>query len=441
MKLTILGGGGFRVPLVYEAVCAPRSGLTIDEVALYDVDPGRLATIAAVIAGLDLPAAPELTLHTDLDTAVSGSGFVFCAVRVGGTDGRTVDERAAMRHGLLGQETVGPGGLAYALRTLPEMLRIAERIRVMAPEAWTINFTNPAGIVTEAMSAVLGNRVVGICDTPIGLLRRAALALSAEPSRIGFDYVGLNHLGWLRSLTVGGTERLGALLHDDDALAGIEEARVLGFDWIRALGVLPNEYLYYYYFQREATASIAAAGQTRGEFIRNQQTEFYAGGTSDALRRWRDALHARESTYMAEARRDSDARLESDVTGGGYQQVAVDLMTAIATGRPATMILNVANSGTIPELPDDAVIEVGCTVDSNGAHPRTVAPVQPEFLGLMLQVKSVEQLIIAAVREHSFALAWKAFALHPLVDSAAEARMLLERYMKELPGVAAALDA
>src|SRR5690606_13760243 len=242
----------------------------IDELALYDVSESRLATIRAILDRMAQTRAhaPRIVATTDLTTALVGADFIFSAVRIGGTAGRILDERTALDLGVLGQETVGPGGLAYALRTVPFMTRLAEQIRLHAPEAWVINFTNPAGIVTEAMRRVLGDRVVGICDTPIGLMRRAVHATtgSASGTELTFDYVGLNHLGWLRSVSAGGEDLLPGLLAQDDKLRTIEEARLMGFDWVRALGALPNEYLYYYYFTREATLRIREAAATRGEF-------------------------------------------------------------------------------------------------------------------------------------------------------------------------------
>src|ERR1035437_4695615 len=186
MKLTILGGGGFRVPQVFEAIAADDAAVRIDELVLYDTDALRLGAIRAVVAQLEqkFPHAPRITATTDLDAALTGADFIFCAIRVGGALGRTSDERIALGLGVLGQETTGPGGLAYAIRTLPVMLKIAERARMLAPHAWFINFTNPAGIVTEGLRSVLGDRVVGICDTPIGLMRRAGAAGGgASPTR------------------------------------------------------------------------------------------------------------------------------------------------------------------------------------------------------------------------------------------------------------------
>ena len=447
MKLTVLGGGGFRVPQVFEAIAADDAAVRIDELVLYDTDPSRLGAIRAVVAQLapGFSHPPRVTATTDLDEAVTRADFVFCAIRVEGAVGRTFDERIALGLGVLGQETTGPGGLAYALRTLPVMLRIAERVKVLAPEAWFINFTNPAGIVTEGLRRVLGDRVVGICDTPIGLMRRAALAITGSSTVHTFDYVGLNHLGWLRSLDVDGRDRLPDLLADTSLLSGIEEARLMGLDWVQALGALPNEYLYYYYYTREAVQRINASEATRGEFLVRQQADFYQRAGAEpahALALWESTKHERESTYMAEARPKGQegAREESDLEDGGYQQVALNLMAALATGLPSTMILNVRNGDTVPGLPPEAVIEVPCTADGTGIHPHRIAPVGGHMLGLMQSVKAVEQLTIEAAVNRSATLAWKAISLHPLVDSVAVGRDLLERYRQQIPGVGAALD-
>jgi 6-phospho-beta-glucosidase len=441
VKLTIIGGGGFRVPQVFEAISADHAPVRIDELSLYDVSESRLQTIGAILSRLAKLRAhvPTITLTTDLEEALRGTDFVFSAVRIGGTRGRILDERTALDLGVLGQETVGPGGLAYALRTVPFMTRLAETIRKVAPEAWVINFTNPAGIVTEAMQRVLGDRVVGICDTPIGLIRRAATAVGGAPDHIGFDYVGLNHLGWLRSMTADGQDLLPRLLESDQALQSIEEARLMGFDWVRAIGALPNEYLYYYYFTREATARIRSAPSTRGEFLDRQQAAFYGTPGEDPLATWLTARRERESSYMSESRAANEERHESDVDGGGYHQVALDLMAALATGRSATMILNVRNNALVPQLPADAVVEVGCVVDADGVHPWPIAPVTGEMLGLIAQVKSAERLIISAVQEQSREQAWRAFAAHPLVDSVGVAHSLLDRYSQAFTEIGALL--
>ena len=181
MKLVIVGGGGFRVPQIVEVLAQARAGagshahLVVDELCLYDVSARRLSAMRAILTDLAFPHAPAVTTTTELREAVRGADFVFSAIRVGGTGGRIVDERVALDQGVLGQETVGPGGYAYAFRTIPVAVDLARVVRDLAPEAWVINFTNPAGIITQAMRTVLGRRVVGICDTPIGLVRCACI--------------------------------------------------------------------------------------------------------------------------------------------------------------------------------------------------------------------------------------------------------------------------
>ncbi len=444
MRLAVLGGGGFRVPLVYGALLRDSAKPRVEEVILYDVSADRLEAIRHVLRGLaaghDDP--PEVRITTDLDTALRDAAFVFSAIRVGGLAGRVADERVALELGLLGQETTGPGGIAYGLRTVPVATRVAERVAAVAPGAWVINFTNPAGMITEAMRRVLGDRVIGICDSPVGLIRRAATALGLDPARVSPDYVGLNHLGWLRGLTHQGRDVLPGLLADDVALRQVEEARVFGADWVRTLGAIPNEYLYYYYFTRESIAAIS--GQSRGEALLGQQERFYAAVRSrpdDALAAWREAREQRDATYLAEARDVTGAgeRDTADLAAGGYEGIALALMAAIARGEPTTMILNVRNGSAVAGLPAEAVVEIPCAVDGAGVRPLATRPLPGRFLGLIQQVKAVEQTAIEAALSGSARLAVEAFALHPLVDSVSTARKLLDGYRARVPELAAVL--
>lgn len=438
MKLAVLGGGGFRVPLVYGALLGDHSPERVTEVVLHDVDPVRLHAIEQVLRQQALGSgdAPTVRAVTDLDEALTGASFVFSAIRVAGLEGRTIDERVALDLGVLGQETTGPGGLAYALRTVPVALEIAARTRAVAPDAWFINFTNPAGIVTEAMQQVLGDRVIGICDSPIALARRAARALGIPPEATEVDYVGLNHLGWLRAIRHEGRDVLPDLLADAQLLESFEEGRLFGADWLQTLGAIPNEYLYYYYFTREALAGITRAPQTRGEFLRQQQQAFYetvAAHPEQALAQWRQVREERDATYMKEARAADESRDAADIQGGGYEGVALAIMGAISRDQPASMILNVRNGDTVPGLPADAVVEVPCTVDGRGPRPDPIAPAEGHMLGLMQQVKAVERLVISAVHTRSQRTAIEAFALHPLVDSVTTARALFEGYRRRTP--------
>ena len=443
MRATILGGGGFRVPLICRELAV--SGLPVDEVVLYDVVPERLGVISAVLA----PGGPRLRTTTELDTALRGADVIFAALRVGGLDGRVADERSALDAGVIGQETVGAGGLSYAARAVPVVDAIARRVAELAPRAWVISMTNPAGVVTEVMAATLGSRVVGVCDSPTGLVRRACAAagvdpggrLAQMPAGVEVDYLGLNHLGWLRGLRVNGTDRLPGLLADPDAVKRTEEGRLFGADLLQALGAIPNEYLYWYYAGREALRDVQAAGRTRGEHVRARQQAFYAAaaaalsggaGPADAAKRWQAANDERNRSYFAELRTGGNAgqRDEADVAAGGYESVAIALASALCGGPAARLILNVRNRGTVPALPPDMVIEVPCRVDADGAVPLPVSAPSGHQLGLMSVVRASERdiadaaLMGADARERAGALALRAFASHPLVGSLDAARAL-----------------
>ena len=278
MRLTIVGGGGFRVPLVYGALLTDHASPRIDEVRLYDVDAGRLAAVAHVLAqmaeGVEDP--PRVQVVHDLDAALDGTDFVFSAVRVGGLQGRTRDEHVALDLGVIGQETTGPGGIAYGLRTVPVAVDLAERIGRRARTRGSSTSPTPPAWSPRPCSAC-SPTVSSASATPRSRWRdgRPRRSGSTRPRRT-LDYVGLNHLGWLRRLVHGGVDVLPRLLADERALGALEEVRLFGAEWVKTLGAIPNEYLYYFYFNREAVASVRAEPATRGDFLLEQQSAFYA---------------------------------------------------------------------------------------------------------------------------------------------------------------------
>ncbi|MFC4496952.1 6-phospho-beta-glucosidase [Streptomyces ovatisporus] len=455
MRLTVLGGGGFRVPLVHRALLEDTGDPAgrVTELVLHDTGQARLDAVQAVLAhqseqhaarrdgsGRRPDGSPPLAVRatTDLDEALRGADFVFSAIRVGGLEGRTRDERIPLAEGVLGQETVGAGGVLYGLRTLPVAVRIAERVAEVAPDAWIVNFTNPAGMVTEAMNRTfrqrgLGEKVIGICDSPVGLCRRTARAAGVDPDRADYDYVGLNHLGWLRRVVVDGRDRLPGLLADGDRSTSFEEGRLFGAEWLRTLGAVPNEYLHYYYFNREAVAAMRDAEATRGEFLRQQQARFYevsrrSASPAEAYAAWESTRREREETYMAESREATGGwqRDSCDLEGGGYDRVALALMRAISRNERTKLILNVPSRGAVPGMDEDAVVEVPCLVDAGGARPLSAGAVAPDQLGLMLSVKAVERSAIEAAADGSRRAAVRALALHPLVDSVRVAERILD---------------
>ncbi|WP_458111565.1 6-phospho-beta-glucosidase [Arthrobacter sp. R1-13] len=465
MRLMIAGGGGFRVPLVYRALASgPFSGL-VRELVLYDVDPARLEAMGAVLRAMADESAssasgsrPTIRTTTSITQALNGTDMVFAAVRPGGTAGRVTDERVALELGLLGQETTGAGGISYALRSIPAMLELAEAMRQLAPEAWLINFTNPAGMVTEALRPILGSRVIGICDSASGLVRRAAEAAGAtlpEGKLDGVGYYGLNHLGWLYRLESGGHDLLPELLSDAQALAGFEEGRLFPQQFLAQLGCLPNEYLFYYYDTAKAVEAMRAAEGTRGESIHSQQQDLYpqlavAGPAAYSL--WESARRSREEGYLAEARPAGEGRHAEDLHGGGYERVALSVMRALAGAGNAELILNTANAArgkagagsgangstaipAIPGLPTDAVVEVPCVVSPEGALPLLQSHPNDSQLSLMLRIKQVERLTIRAATMGDRDAAIAAFAGHPLIASDSLASELLNGYEKAFPAL------
>jgi 6-phospho-beta-glucosidase len=441
MKLCIVGGGGFRVPLVYGALLEKAERLRLEEVVLHDIDPDRLARIGAVLEGLAEERGARLPFRTttDLDDAVEGAEFVFCAIRAGQLEGRVVDESVPLGIGVLGQETTGPGGICFALRTIPPMLALAETMAARAPEAWMINFTNPAGMVTEAVQQVLGERAVGVCDSPSGLCRRVARALDREPGELAFDYFGLNHLGWLKGVRDRGGELLPQLLADDARLAGFEEGRLFGGEWLRSLAMIPNEYLYFFYYSSDTVEAIRERPASRGAFLLEQQRAFYAQdgqGPRDALAAWRATRHDRERTYMAEARSAAGDAGEHEIeASAGYEAEALAVLEAMVLDARAVLILNTANRSAVPGLDDRAVVEVPCVVGRAGPRPLAVGPVPAHAGALVAQMKDVERTTIEAALTGSRELAIRALALHPLVPSVSTARAIFEGYRERLPAL------
>jgi 6-phospho-beta-glucosidase len=440
VKVAVLGGGGFRVPLVYGALLARAERLGLGEVSLYDVDGARLARIGPVLEGLEgeLHARLPFRPTTDLDEAVDGADFVFCAIRVGQLEGRVVDERVPLDEGVIGQETTGPGGICFALRTVPVMLRLAEVVAERAPHAWFVNFTNPAGLVTEATQDVLGARALGICDSPTALCRRVAHALGREADELWFDYFGLNHLGWLRGVYDGDRDLLPDLLADDERLQTFEEGQLFGGEWLRSLGMIPNEYLYFFYFAADTVGALRSGLQSRAEFLLRQQSAFYAGnGASpqDALDAWRATRRERDETYFAEARAAAGLSQPEDdwEDVGGYEGEAMAVVEAIAQNQRRVLIVDTANRSSLPFLDEEAVVEVPCLVGRSGAVPTAVGDVPGHARALIQAVKEVERTTIRAAREGSRELAVQALALHPLVPSVNVARRIFDAYADRQP--------
>ena len=449
MKMTLLGSG-VRAPFVLRGLTRRQDELELDEVVLHDVDPERLELMSALGGHLCAGWGARFSVRGEPDprAAIEGSRFVFSAIRPGKEAARAVDEEVPLKHGVLGQETTGPGGFAMALRTIPAMLGYARTIEEVAPDALLVNFTNPVGIVMQALQDHASVRAVGICDGPVSMRRSVAGFLGVPEERVHADYAGLNHCGWIHRVRVEGRDRL------PEILARYEELQEADGEWrlfdpglVRALGMLPMEYLYFYYYRDEAVAHIRGSGGSRGRQLQalndalwpELRTHVDTGDLDAAERAWERAMNERDATYFARERgevipdEEDEAADEEGVFGGeGYEGVATAVMTAAVRRRPTTMILNVPNRGAIPGLADDDVVEVTCLADEHGAHPLAQGALPEAALSLLRQVKLYERLTVRAAVENSRDAALAALLAHPLVGSYPAATAILDGYVEEL---------
>ncbi len=425
MKIAVIGGAGVRTPLLVQGLT--NSDLPIAEIALYDSDRGRLPIIGGVAAAMS--AGARVTIAASVAECVAGAAFVFTSIRVGGLERRIRDERTAQRHGIAGQETVGPAGFAMAARTIPPMVEYAREISRAAPAAWIVNFTNPVGMVTEAMRTET-SRVIGICDTPTELFEETALALGLRSERCYFDYFGLNHLGWLREVYSGGVPQLGRLWQEPERLRSVYRVPLFDPGLLRDLRLLPTEYVYYYDQPQRAFENVQRAGQTRGEAIAGLTRDLFArlsNAGTDQVAVYNAYLAARSAGYM-QIEAGSAPRAATAAAGlSGYDKIALSVVRAIHFNANTIVPLSVANRGNIPDLLDGDVVEVPCLVNANGALPMHVGPVPDRVRPLLTQVKEYERRTVAAALARSPEGARDALAANPLVpDRAAAERLVAE---------------
>jgi 6-phospho-beta-glucosidase len=424
MKIAVIGGGGVRTPLLVNGLA--QSDLPIDEIALFDIDGARLA----VIASLARTFAASVRPYDDVRACVSGASFVFHSIRVGGVAARARDEAVAAAHDTVGQETVGAGGFAMAMRTIPPAIDYARLIADECPRAWIINFTNPVSIVTQAMTMMSEARVIGICDTPGELFEDVAHLLGLDSSRCSFDYFGLNHLGWLREVHCDGEAQLPRLWHDPALIAKVYRAPLFDPAFLQALHLLPTEYLFYYYRPQAAIENVRKAGQTRGAAIVQLNEQLFRDLAVAGVERplvYEQYLRSRSASYMqidAGAAAPLIAPPSAALTG--YDRIALAVVRAIHFNTNAVIPLNVWNHGTLPELADYDIVEVPCVVSVNGAQPLHVRRVPDRARDLIVRVKEYERLAIDAALTQSPETAVRALAANPLVGETSLARTLVE---------------
>jgi 6-phospho-beta-glucosidase len=453
VKLAILGGGGVRMPAFVRAVLTTRPD-AFGQISLFEPDPVRRDTICALAAeiGNILGHPGVIQVTGDAIEAFTGADYVFSAIRVGGDRGRVIDEQVALRRGIVGQETTGPGGCAMALRTIPVVLSYTELLSRCAPDAVLINFTNPAGLITQAVSAQGKVRAVGVCDTPGGTVARLGQFLGAASYSLAGSYAGLNHLGWICSFRADGTERIGELLDRFEELQRFDH-RFAGFDpaMVRRVGGIPTEYVYYFYDPRRYVDGVARAGASRGQDVLRLNTELleaitaaFAGGDARAAWSAYDTLMGvRRDTYMrtdtegdngqgeARARRAAAGAVAIDSASiGGYEGLALRVIDGLAGRKDAEVIVNIPGGAGLG-LDAGDVVETPARVDTSGLTPLTVPELPLSARALVEQVKVYERGTVEAAMTGDAELASVALAQHPLVPGITAARELIGEYRAE----------
>ncbi len=439
MKLTILGAAGVRTPLIVQEIITRQDALGITELWLMDVDAGRLELIGAITMLLESNPAVKFRIHrtTNAEDALRGADYVITTFRVGGIDSRVIDERTAVELGYIGQETTGAGGFAMGLRSIPVLLAYVEQMKTLCPHAWLINFANPSGMMAEAVAKKGGwQRCVGICDGPSGMITTIAETLQVDEKQLQAEYFGLNHLGWIRSVKLGGQELIGQILA---YLAQAEQ--VPGYDvhpqMAVSLGMLPNYYLKYYYQSREEYALQNAARELRGEEVARMNHAFFAQVREARQKEDAEGLQQVYNRYLLDRGRahwgGEEAELKVDEhtvrdAELGYARLALNLIEALVGGEPRTLIVNIPNRGCVSGMQDDDVVEIAAHVSRDRVEGIPVGEIPIHCLGLMQTVKAYEQQTIEAAVEGSRAKAIHALTIHPLVADYQGAAALVDAY-------------
>jgi len=411
LKICVIGGGSVYTPELISGFIKYKEELPIRVITLMDINEERLQIVGGLaqrmVKAADMEVRVELT--TNRQEAIADADYVITQIRVGGIVARALDEKIPLSFGIVGQETVGPGGFANALRTIPVMLEIAEDAERFAPNSVLINFTNPSGMVTEALLRYTKVKAIGLYNVPITMKYMIADWLKVDPGKIFLDYVGLNHLSWVRSVYVD---------HEDFSqkalLVAIERAEGGEFPFsselIKISRLIPSYYLRYYYHHDEVLTEIQKTGKTRAEVVAEIDAELLRLYSDPSLTEPPSLLNRRG--------------------GAHYSTAAVTLISAMHNNKGEVQILNVQNLRAIPELPRGAVVEVPCVVKRSSVMPLPQKPLPPEIRGLIQAVKAYEELTIKAAVEGDEKSALQALLAHPFVTTFSQAKALWQAIKK-----------
>jgi 6-phospho-beta-glucosidase len=413
-RVAVIGAGSSYTPELIEGLISHARTFELSQLAFSDVDHERGAIIAAfakrMFEAAKLPV--EVLFTGEAREAIAGAEFVLAQVRVGKMAARVLDERIPMKYGLLGQETTGLGGMVCAFRTIPVIMEIARAIEELAPEAWLINFSNPSGLVAEAVSNATGAKIIGLCNVPLKLIKGAKELLGE--SGFDFDFVGLNHLCWLTGAYINGEEQLSKILDKPLELSGLANIPDMPYpmEQLRSMGAIPCGYLNYYCFHEEMVKKTIQAEKTRGEICLDLEKELFE--------MYKDISVCAKPAALSKR------------GGELYSEAAVSLMDSIANDTKDIHVVNVQNQGTLPFLDPTDVSECKCLVDSNGPHPLPQNRLPNEsIIGLVQIVKAYEKLVCKAALTGSYEMALAAINTNPLTLGKANAKLAMDEMLRK----------
>ncbi len=446
MKMTVIGGGGVRSMFLARSIASRAYSLGISELVFMDNDEIKLNIFGKMARKISSLIAPELqfSLTTDIFEAVKDADYVITTIRVGGDSMRVKDERIALSLGVLGQETTGAAGFSFAMRSIPVLLSYCEIIKKFAkPDVKMFNFTNPAGLVSQALSDKGYDFTYGICDAPSGMLHSFADLLGVSADRVYGDIYGLNHLSFFNKITLDGEDVIDSIINNDKAY-NETDMRYFSKDMLVQRRFVPNEYLYYFFSREKAVANILTAEKTRGEQIEEVNKQMIEelslvdidNEFDKALEIFEKYYGIRENSYMASetgVRRHKQWKFDPFAADdGGYAGVALRFIDIVNSGKDGEMIFCTKNKGAIPGLFDDDIVEITCTVSKDSVIPKkfTMLDVDSYAIELIKRMKMYEREAAAAILSKDKKRAVEALALHPLVESYSIASELMEKYIE-----------
>jgi 6-phospho-beta-glucosidase len=429
IKIATIGGGSSYTPELIEGFILRKDQLPIKEIWLVDIEEGKekleivgnLAKRMVENAGLDW----EIHLTLDRRAALENADFVTTQFRVGLLDARIKDERIPLSHGILGQETNGAGGIFKAFRTIPVILDIVKDMKELCPNAWLVNFTNPSGMVTEAVLKY-GNfeKVVGLCNVPIGHNIRESSLIGKNPDELYFQYAGLNHHHWHKIYDKDGTDLTPIVM---EKMFSMKESELENIHFepffeeqIKDLGMLPCGYHRYYYLTDDMLKEELKEfekNQTRAETVKKLEEELFELYKNPDLKVKPEQLSKRG--------------------GAHYSDAACELICSIFNDKRTDMVVSTRNNGALADLPYDCVVEVSSIITASGPKPITFGKFKPAMRGMVQLMKAMEEVTIEAAVTGDYGKALQAFTINPLIPSGKIARTLLNEMLvahkKHLP--------